>query len=121
MKYSHATPQLMKLHWLPIAVRVEFKILPLTHGALTGHASGYIELCVSRLQSVRSLCSSEHNWLYVPCTMCHWGDRAYSLAAPSLWNALLQHLTLTAMTTAAFKVKLKIYICLSYKVFFAAL
>ena len=27
MKYSHATPLLMKLPWLPIAVRVEFKIL----------------------------------------------------------------------------------------------
>ncbi|KAK2174060.1 hypothetical protein NP493_831g01076 [Ridgeia piscesae] len=41
MKYSLATPLLIKLHWLPIAVRVEFKILLLTHRTLTGHVPGY--------------------------------------------------------------------------------
>ncbi|KAK2184901.1 hypothetical protein NP493_249g07023 [Ridgeia piscesae] len=110
MKYSHATPLLMKLHWLPIAVRVEFKILLLTHRALTDHAPGYIEQCLSRRQLVMSLCSSEHNLLRVPGTRRHWGDRAFSVAAPSMRNALSQHLTLTVMTTAAFKVKLKTYI-----------
>ena len=59
MTSSHATPLLMKFHWLPIASRVEFKILLLTHRALTGRASGYIEQCVSRRQPVRSLRSSE--------------------------------------------------------------
>ena len=43
MKYSHATQLLMTFYWLPIAVRVECKILLLTHRALTGHAPGYIE------------------------------------------------------------------------------
>ena len=57
MKYSHAVPT--TLHWLPIAVRVEFKILLLTHRALAGHAPGYIEQCVSRRQPARSLRSSE--------------------------------------------------------------
>ena len=37
------------------------------------------------------------------------GDTAFSVAAPSLWNALPQHLTLT-VTTAAYKVKLKTYL-----------
>ena len=46
MKYIHAIPLLVTLHWLPIAVRVEFKILLLTHRALTGHALGYIENCL---------------------------------------------------------------------------
>ena len=110
MRYSHATPLLKKLHWLPIAVRVEFKILLLTHLALNGQASDYIEQCVSRCQPVRSLRSSEHNLLCVPRTRRHWGDRAFSVAAPSLWNALTQHLTLSSLTTAAFKVKLKTYL-----------
>ena len=35
MRYSHATPLLKKLHWLPIAVLVEFNILLLSHRALT--------------------------------------------------------------------------------------
>ena len=109
MKYNHAIPLLMKLRWLLIAVRVEFKILLLTHRT-SGCASGYIEQCVSRRHPVRSLRSSEHSLLCVPRTRRHWGDRAFSVAAPSLWNALRQHLALNAMTTAAFKVKLKIYL-----------
>ena len=38
MRNSHATPLLKKLHWLPIAVRVEFKILLLTQRALNAQA-----------------------------------------------------------------------------------
>ena len=103
MRYSHATPLLKKLHWLPIAVRVEFKILLLTHRALNGQAPEYIGHCVSRRQPVRSLRFSEHSLLCVPRTRCHWGDRAFNVAAPScLWNALPHHLTLSSMTTAAF-------------------
>ena len=65
MRYSHASPLLKKLHWLPIAVRVDFKVLLLTHRALNGQAPDYIAHCVSRRQSVRSLRSSEHSLLYV--------------------------------------------------------
>ena len=54
--------------------------------------------------------SSEHSLLCVPRTRRHWGDRAFSVATPSLWNALPHHLTLSSMTTAAFKVKLKTFI-----------
>ena len=72
MKYSNATPLLVELHWLPIAVRVEFKILLLTHRTLTGLAPGNIEQCVSRRQPVRSLRSSEHTLLCVPRTRRHW-------------------------------------------------
>ena len=105
MTYSHATPLLEKLHWLPIGVRVEFKILLPTHRALNGQAPDYIEQCVSRRQPIRSLRSSEHSSLCV-----HWGDRAFNVAAPSLWNARPQHLTLSSMTTAAFTFKLKTYL-----------
>ena len=110
MRYSHATPLLNKLHWLPITVRVEFKILLLTHRALNGQAPNYIGHCVSRRQLVRALRSSEHSLLCVPRTRRHWGDRAFSVATPSIWNALPHHLTLSSMTTAAFKLKLKTYL-----------
>ena len=93
-----------------ISVRVEFKNLLLTHRALNGQAPDYIGHCVNRRQPIRSLGSSEHSLLCVPRTRRHWGDRAFSVAAPSLWNALPQHLTLSFMTTAAFKVKLKTYL-----------
>ena len=82
MRYSHATPLLKKLHWLPIAVRVEFKILLLIHRALNGQAPVYIGHCVSRRQPVRSLRSSEHCLLCVPRTRRHWGDRAFQRSSP---------------------------------------
>ena len=107
MRYSHATPLLKKLHRLPIAVRVKFKILLLTHRALKGQAPDYIAHCVSRRQPVRSLRSSEHSLLCVPRTRRRWGDRAFSVAAPNLWNALPHHMTLSPMSTATFKVKFK--------------
>jgi len=88
IKYSHATPLLRTLHWLPIAVREEFKTLLLTHQALSGHAPGYIEQCVSRSQPVRSLRSSEHYLLCAPI--------AYSVPTASRWRhatLLLYHVT----------------------------
>ena len=110
MRYSHATPLLKKLVWLPIAVQVEFKILLLTHRTLNGQAPDYIAHCVSRRQPVRSLRYSEHSLLCMPRTRRRWGDRAFSGAAPSLWNALPHHLTWSPMYTATFKVKLKTYL-----------
>ena len=41
MKFSHATSLLIKLHWLLIAVRVEFKFVGLTHRAVSGQAPQY--------------------------------------------------------------------------------
>lgn len=34
---SHATPLLMQLHWLPVAYRLKYKVLVLTHKALDNH------------------------------------------------------------------------------------
>ena len=36
-KFSHITPQLKKLHWLPVRYRVQFKLVPLSH--LSGNTS----------------------------------------------------------------------------------
>ena len=107
MIYNHAALLLKKLHWLTIAVRVEFKNLLFTHRALNGQAPDYIGLCESRRQPVRWLRSTEHSLLCVPRTRRHWSDRDFSVAALNLWNALPHHLTLSPMTTAAFKIKIK--------------
>ena len=41
-RYSHITPVLSSLHWLPVKFRTDFKILPLTFKAIYGHAPGYL-------------------------------------------------------------------------------
>ncbi|KAF7246159.1 putative RNA-directed DNA polymerase from transposon BS [Varanus komodoensis] len=39
----HMTPDLRQLHWLPIEVRAQFKVLVMTYKALNGLGSGYLK------------------------------------------------------------------------------
>ena len=57
--FCRATPLLREAHWMPIAVRVEFKTLLPVHRALNGRAPDYVANYVSRRLPPRSLRSSE--------------------------------------------------------------
>ena len=91
-KFCHIEPVLMSLHWPPIDLRIEFKILIITYKTLHGLAPAYIEdLPVSYIPG-RYLRSAKKNLLAVPgfkLNSC--GRRAFSVAAPLLWNNLPQH------------------------------
>ena len=91
-KFCHITPVLMSLHWLPIDLRIEFKILIITYKTLHGLAPAYIEdLLVSYIPG-RYLRSAKKNLLAVPgFKLNSYGRRAFSVAAPLLWNSLPQH------------------------------
>ena len=41
-RHSHITPVLQELHWLPIDLRIKFKVLLHTYKGLHGYAPGYI-------------------------------------------------------------------------------
>ncbi|KAF7248857.1 Phosphatase and actin regulator 3, partial [Varanus komodoensis] len=41
--YSHITPVLYQLHWLPIEVQAQFKVLVITYKALNGLGPGYLK------------------------------------------------------------------------------
>ncbi|KAF7234746.1 Cytochrome P450 2D16 [Varanus komodoensis] len=41
--YVHMTPGLRQLHWLPIEVRAQFKVLVMTYKALNGLGPGYLK------------------------------------------------------------------------------
>lgn len=90
-RYDHITPVLRALHWLPISYRIQFKILLLTFKALHGMAPDYIrDLITIRQHSRYSLRSSSSIVLEFPQgkMLRSFGDRAFSVAAPKLWNAL---------------------------------
>ncbi|KAF7246708.1 hypothetical protein EYD10_07374, partial [Varanus komodoensis] len=42
-RYVHMTPVLQQLHWLPIEVRAQFKVLVMTYKALNGLGPGYLK------------------------------------------------------------------------------
>lgn len=92
-KYDNITPVLRSLHWLPVSQRITFKILILTYKAQHELAPLYITELISpktQTTSIR-LRSSTYAHLQLapgPRTRTRYGDRAFSVAAPRLWNRL---------------------------------
>ena len=83
------TPALIKLHWLPVRQRIEYKLLLLTFNSLHGLAAPYLAELLSRHQPTRSLRSADAHLLVVPRrNLSTQGYRAFSHAAPRLWNNL---------------------------------
>ena len=96
-RYSHTTPVLCSLHWLPVKFRIDFKILLLTSKAIYGHAPGYLtDLIAIKEQLPYHLRSASELILKYPSLKLKetLGDRALSSAAPNLWNSLPLHIRL---------------------------
>ena len=106
-KYESITPVLRQLHWLPVMKRINFKILTLTFHALRGTGSKYIRELLCYPEHPRPLRSSTQYILDIPRKrLSTYGDRAFSVCAPRLWNCLpLQLRTESSLTT--FKSQLK--------------
>ena len=106
-KYEHITPVLKSLHWLPVRERIDFKVLLLTYKALHGLAPEYLTELIKHHTPARSLRSQSQNLLVVPSTKLKThGDRAFSKAAPVLWNSLPPNIK-SCDSVAAFKANLK--------------
>ena len=83
-RYSHITPVLCSLHWLPVKFRIDFKILLFTFKAIYGHAPGYlIDLIAIKEQPRYNLRSASGLILKYPSLKLKktFGDRAFSSAA----------------------------------------
>lgn len=87
-KYDHVTPMFKELHWLPISSRIQFKILVLTFKCLHGLAPEYLADLLTVYHPARSLRSSSQLLLVQPKSRTKIGERAFSRAAPRLWNLL---------------------------------
>ena len=88
-KYDHITPILISLHWLPVKYRIDFKILTLTFKIIQGNAPEYMCDLISLRCSDRRTRSSTRPLLVVPKSRTKtFGDRAFSVASPRLWNVL---------------------------------
>ena len=83
------TDALKRLHWLPIAFRIQFKLLTLMHGAIHANTPRYLADRASAYVPSRSLRSADMSLLVVPrVNLERFGRRAFSCAGPSLWNSL---------------------------------
>jgi len=84
---SVSTSQLLcNLHWLPIHKRIHFKVDTLTYKVLSTQQPAYLYNLISYHQSGRLLRSSSQSLLHVPRVKTAFGRRAFSSAAPQMWN-----------------------------------
>ena len=89
-KFDHITPALEKLHWLPVAFRIKYKVLVMVFKALDGTGPSYISGLLQYYKCGRSGLRSENKFkLDEPRTKrITFGDRAFSHSGPKLWNEL---------------------------------
>ena len=88
-KHEHITPIRKNLHWLPVAQRIDFKVLLLTHKCLNNQAPSYL----SSLVSYRNTGIPTRREITAPLVEPRYkqetyGKRAFSVAAPRIWNVL---------------------------------
>ena len=109
-KLEHISPVLYDLHWLTVKNRIIFKILLITFKALHGLAPGYLSDLITPYRPSRSLRSMVANLLILPkCRTKTYGERAFAVAGPTLWNSLPQFMReLTSVNQ--FKAHLKTYL-----------
>ena len=109
-RFDHITPILFKLHWLPLDYRIHFKIFLLVYKCLNGLAPTYLSELLRYTNGPRLLRSSSQNFLAVPRTRLKtYGDRAFSAAAPRLWNQLPPELR-SVTSVDRFRTQLKTYL-----------
>ena len=109
-KHDHITPTLIELHWLPIDKRIEFKILLITFTALNNTAPIYISDLVEPYRPARPLRSSKLSRLKpVAFNLKNYGYRAFSVAAPQLWNAIPEDIK-SSSSVEIFKSRLKTFL-----------
>ena len=109
-RQEHISPILHDLHWLPVKSRILYKLLLITFKALHGLAPSYIRELVVTKDPVRSLRSNAAPQLHrQSVNTVTYGQRAFTYAAPELWNRLPPHIR-NASSLANFKKQLKTHL-----------
>ena len=109
-KFDHITPVLKHLHWLPVRYRIVFKTLLLVCKALNITAPSYISELLKYYTSERKLGSSSPHPLATPkARLRTYGERAFAVAAPRLWNSIPLELR-SSSSIDIFKRHLKTYL-----------
>lgn len=117
-KYSHITPVLYELHWLPVHARIQCKILLLAFKVIHGLAPKYISNLLSMTPKSSYNLRSNSGILLEPSSgkmFVILGGHAFQVAALHLWNKLLLQLRVIE-TVEVFKQSTKTFL---FKQFFS--
>ena len=101
-------PMLASLHWLPVVYRIQYKLAIITLRALTTGHPTYLADLLHRRVAVRHKRSSTLNSLVVPSIRTKLASRAFSHAAPTIWNNL-PHDVRETTSINSFRTRLKTF------------
>ena len=87
-RFCSVTPLIKSIHWFPVQYRIKYKICTLTYEVKHKCQPVYLHNLLKPLNITRILRSSGHDQLVVPSVSFRMGDRAFSVAAPHLWNCI---------------------------------
>jgi hypothetical protein len=109
-KRDHISQIIKDLHWLPIKKRIMFKLLLIVYKSLNNAAPSYLSELLQPYHPKANLRSGTRGLLAVPKSrLKSFGDRAFSIAGPTLWNTLPMNIRV-ASTTQQFKSLLKTHL-----------
>ena len=94
-KYDSSVGALKELHWLPITLRINHKILSLTHNCIHGKAPKYLQDLLTFYKGGRQGLRSPNNGITLKQPRIKYktfANRSFSCAALKLWNGLPQYL-----------------------------
>ena len=83
-KFDHVTDIFMKLHWLPVPMRIIYKVLTLVHKCLYQKAP--YDLMSSLHTADSFIRTAKLKSTYTPQSM--YGNKAFSVCAPRAWNSM---------------------------------
>jgi len=95
-RITDARPLLQSLHWLPIRERILYKMALLTFKTRLALSPPYLAHLLQLRPPTRLLRSSDAPLLTVPRTQTALATRAFSVAAPTVWNSLPSNVRLAA-------------------------
>src|SRR5664279_1822848 len=96
---------------LPIKARIDYKVAKLTFKTLTTSKPSYLSELLHSHTPARQLRSNEHaKRQHVIRAKTSFGQRAFSYAAPTVWNSLPHELTNNLSSFSAFKRCLKTFL-----------
>jgi hypothetical protein len=85
---AHSQPLLQQLHWLPVHSRIRFKLATITYRALSSNSPYYLASLLHQYQPVRSLRSSDQQYLVPTPSSIDFGFHSFRCSAPAIWNTI---------------------------------
>ena len=90
-QYTHITPSLILLHWLPIKYRIIFKVSLMMFKLKNNFSPTYLKKLIVQPYR-RNLRSSSHNHYFIPSINHSFAKHSFTYAGPYIWNSLPSNL-----------------------------